>query len=252
MPILEGKVAIVTGAAKGIGRAASVELAKAGAKVVMAGIRESSMGEVKEEVKAITSDSLIIQTDVSKWDDAQRMAAKTVAKFGRIDILVSNAGIHPLVNGLKRTLLEIDEVGWDEVIDVNLKGQFNCVRAVAPTMMAQRSGNIVMLSSSTALSGLVASVPYAASKAGVIGMMRVLAKELGPYYISVNAVAPGYIQTPMNESVPQETREGFKSRIPLGRGGVATDVAQAILYFCSPDLFTTAQVLVVDGGSTPH
>lgn len=253
MARLDGKVAIVTGAAKGIGRATSVELAKAGAKLVLSGIRESTMKEVAQEVGAITTDFIVVQADVSKWDQVQRLVEKTLEKYGRIDILVNNAGILRVnENGEKLTLMEIDEQHWTDVMDVDLKGSFYCIKAVAPTMMAQRSGKIVNLSSSTALSGLVASIPYAAAKAGVMGMTRVLAKELGPYNININAVAPGFILTPMHDKMPPADRAAAAARIPLGKPGIAEQVAQAILFFCLDDLFATGQVLVVDGGSTLH
>ncbi len=250
---LKGKVAIVTGAAKGIGRATSVELAKAGARVVLAGVRESSMTDVKREVEETKAEALIVQTDVSKWEDAQRMVKKALERFGRIDILVNNAGIHPLgKNGERLTTLEVDDAGWDLVINTNLKGQFNCAKAVMPVMMDQKYGRIVNLSSNTALTGIVGSAPYCASKAGIMALTRVLARELGPYNVTVNCIAPGLTMTPMNEPMPAEVIEMAKARISLGRAGQAVDIARAILCFVQDDLFATGQTLVVDGGSFMH
>jgi 3-oxoacyl-[acyl-carrier protein] reductase len=250
---LKGKVAIVTGAGKGIGRATSVELAKAGARVVLAGVRESSMADVKREVEEAKAEALIVQTDVSKWEDAQRMVKIALERFGRIDILVNNAGIHPLgKNGERLTTLEVDDAGWDLVINTNLKGQFNCAKAVMPVMMKQKYGRIVNLSSNTALTGIVGSAPYCASKAGIMALTRVLARELGPYNVTVNSIAPGLTLTPMNEPMPPEVIEMAKARISLGRAGQAVDIARAILCFVQDDLFATGQTLVVDGGSFMH
>jgi 3-oxoacyl-[acyl-carrier protein] reductase len=250
---LEGKVAIITGAGKGIGRATAIEFAKEGAKVIMAGVRESSMAEVKGEVAALTGDYLVVQTDISKFADATNLAAQTMERFGRIDVLVNNAGIHPLgKQGERLATLDIDDDGWDIVLNTNLKGQFNCIKAVMATMMAQRSGTIVNLSSSTALTGNVGSAPYCASKAGIMALTKVVAKELGPYNVSVNCVAPGLTMTPMNSLMSQETIEMAKTRIPLGRPGEAVDIARAILCVASENLFMTGQTIVVDGGSVMH
>jgi 3-oxoacyl-[acyl-carrier protein] reductase len=250
---LSGKVAIVTGAAKGIGRATAVELARAGAKVVLAGVRESSMTDVKKDVGALTGEHLIVQTNVAKWEDAKRLADKTVEKFGRIDLLVNNAGVHPLKSdGNRYEFLEIDDDAWDAVMNVNLRGQFNCVKAVAPVMITQRSGKIVNLSSNTALTGIVGSAVYCASKAGVMGLTRELARELGPYNINVNCVAPGLTMTPMNESMTAEAVEAAIARASLKRAGQGVDIARVILSFLQDDLFATGQTVVVDGGSFMH
>lgn len=251
MPDLSGKVAIVTGAAKGIGRACAVELARAGASLVLAGIRENTMTEVRAEISALTSfEFLIVQTNVAKWEDAKRLADETIERFGRIDILINNAGVHPLkADGTRYDFLEIDDAAWDAVMNVNLRGQFNCAKAVAPVMMKQRSGKIVNLSSNTALTGLVGSAVYCASKAGVMGLTRELARELGPYNINVNCVAPGLTMTPMNESLTPEAIEAAVARTSLKRAGQGVDIARVILSFLQDDLFATGQTLVVDGGS---
>jgi 3-oxoacyl-[acyl-carrier protein] reductase len=250
---LSGKVAVVTGAAKGIGRATAIELAKAGARLVLAGAREGSMTDVKNEVGEITEEFLVVQTDVSQWEDARRMAEKTVERFGRIDILVNNAGIHPLKpDGNRFEFLEIDDAAWDAVINTNLKGQFNCAKAVAPVMMKQRSGKIVNLSSNTALTGMVGSAVYCASKAGVMGLTRELARELGPYNVNVNCVAPGLTLTPMNASLTPGAIKAAVDRTSLKRAGQGVDIARVILSFLQEDLFATGQTVVVDGGSFMH
>jgi 3-oxoacyl-[acyl-carrier protein] reductase len=250
---LSGQVAIITGAAKGIGRATAVELARAGAKVVLAGVRESSMIEVKDEVSALTGEYMVVRTDVAKWEDAARMVDKTIERFGRIDILVNNAGIHPLKkDGTRFDLLEIGDADWDTVVNVNLKGQFNCMKAVAPVMMKQRSGKIVNLSSNTALTGIVGSAVYCASKAGIMGLTREVARELGPHNIIVNCVAPGFTLTPMNASLTDEAADAAVARTSLKRAGQATDIARVILSFLQDNLFTTGQTVVVDGGAFMH
>lgn len=250
---LSGQVAIVTGAAKGIGRATAVELAKAGAKLVLAGVREASMAEVKREIDALACEYLVVQTDVAQWEDAARMAQKTVERFGRIDILVNNAGIHPVKeDGNRFDFLDIDDDAWNHVVGVNLKGQFNCAKAVAPFMMKQHSGKIVNLSSNTALTGIIGSVAYCASKAGVFGLTRAMARELGPHHIVVNCIAPGFTMTPMNEKMSPEAMEAAIARTSLKRAGQAIDVARVIVSFLRDDLFATGQTVVVDGGAFMH
>ncbi len=181
------------------------------------------------------------------------MAKAAVEKFGRIDILINNAGIHPMGKGGARlTTLEVDDDGWDVVVNTNMKGQFNCAKAVMPVMMAQQYGRIVNMSSNTALTGIVGSAPYCASKAGIMALTRVWARELGPYNVTVNCIAPGLTLTPMNEPMPPELIAAAKARISLGRAGQAVDIALAILCFVQDDLFATGQTLVVDGGSFMH
>ncbi len=248
-----GKIAIVTGAGTGVGKAAALELAKAGAKVVLAGRTEAALAAVKAEIEASGGEAVAIKTDVSKWVDADNMAKQTVDTFGRIDILVNNAGIASTRKAqLHPSTLDVDDEEWDGVINTNLKGQFNCAKAVMPFMMKQKRGWIVCVSSTTGLSGAVGTAAYCASKAGIMAMSKVLARELGRYNIRVNCVAPGLTMTPMQDgSDPKETAMVAKM-IALGRVGEAVDVARAILYFASEDLFVTGQTLVVDGGGTMH
>jgi 3-oxoacyl-[acyl-carrier protein] reductase len=250
---LEEKVAIVTGAGRGIGKGTALELAKAGAKLVLAGIRENSIEKVKKEIEEMGREVIAVQTDISQWEDAQRMAKRAIERFGRIDILVNNAGIHPQnEQNLRFGALEIGDSDWDLVIDTNLKGPFNCSKAVIPYMISQRYGRIVNVSSVTGLTGQVGSSPYCASKAGIMALTKVLAGEFGQYNITVNCIAPGLTMTAMNENLPPDVLKMFLAKIPLGRAGQPVDIARAILCFVQDDLFITGQTLVVDGGSTMH
>jgi 3-oxoacyl-[acyl-carrier protein] reductase len=250
---LDGKVAIVTGAGRGIGRGTALELARAGAKLVLAGIRENSIEKVKSEIEEMGREAIAVQTDISKWEDAQRMSKRAIEKFGQIDILVNNAGIHPQnEQNLRFGTLEIGDSDWDLVIDTNLKGPFNCSKAVIPYMISQRYGRIVNVSSVTGLTGQVGSSPYCASKAGIMALTKVLAGEFGQYNITVNCVAPGLTMTAMNENLPPDVLKMFVAKIPLGRAGQPVDIARAILCFVQDDLFITGQTIVVDGGSTMH
>jgi 3-oxoacyl-[acyl-carrier protein] reductase len=251
---LAGKVVIVTGAGKGIGRGTAVEFAKAGAKVVLVGGRPESIEEVKKEISAFSDKTVTAVADVSKWDDVRKMARKTIETFGRIDVLVNNAGIAAATKAASWNMptLELDDDEWDGVMNVNLKGQFHCAKAVMPQMMEQKDGAIINLSSTTAFRPGVGSAAYIASKAGIMALTRVLAKELGGYNIRVNCVAPGLTITPMQNSMPKEAIDMASKMIPLGRPGYPADIAKAILFFASDGLFATGQTLVVDGGGTMH
>jgi 3-oxoacyl-[acyl-carrier protein] reductase len=253
MKELNGKVAIVTGAGQGIGRGTTLELAKAGAMLILADLNGQTLEKVKREVEEIGTAALTVQMDVSKWEDAQRMAASALDRFGRIDILVNNAGIHPQnEQNLRFQTLQISDSEWDLILDVNLKGQFNCSKAVMPSMIKQRYGRIVNVSSVTGLTGLVGSAAYCASKAGIMALTKVMAREYGPYNITVNCIAPGLTMTAMNENVPTEILEGWIEGTPLRRAGQPVDMAHAILGFLKEELFVTGQTLVVDGGYTMH
>ena len=196
---LSGKVAIVTGAGRGIGRGTALELAKAGARVVLAGIGEESIGRVKGEIDAMGGEAFTVKTDISRWEDAQRLAKKTQERYGRIDILVNNAGIHPQnERNLRFGTLEIGEKDWDLVIDTNLKGPFNVTSAVLPYMIGRKFGRIVNVSSVTGLTGQTGSSPYCASKAGIMALTKVWAGEFGEHNITVNCVAPGLTMTDTN------------------------------------------------------
>jgi 3-oxoacyl-[acyl-carrier protein] reductase len=250
---LSGKVAIVTGAGQGIGRGAALKLACAGAKLVLAGRHENTLAAVQGEIQAQGKEATFLRTDVSQSADAQNLAKHALDVFGGIDILVNNAGIASTGNASwQMSTLNMDEQEWDRVLAVNLKGQFNCAKAVMPTLMKQRSGRIVNLSSTTGLTGAVGSAAYCASKAGIMAFTKVLARELGPYNICVNCVAPGLTMTPMQDSTPPELIAMASKMIPLGRAGVDMDIAHAILFLASDGLFVTGQTIVVDGGGTMH
>lgn len=248
-----GKIAIVTGAGKGIGRATSISLAKAGAKLVLAGRTDESINDVQAEIRKRGGDALAVRTDVSIWEDTENMVKATLEKYGRIDILINNAGIDKIdKNGKQYTILDMTDDDWDMILGVNLKGQFHCAKAVMPTMMGQKSGRIVNVSSSLGLNPSFGSAPYCASKAGIMNFTKMLARQLGPYNVCVNCVAPGLVLTPMQQYTPREHIEMAEKMLPLRRAAEASDIAHVILFFCSDPLYVTGQTLVVDGGGTMH
>jgi len=250
---LKGKVAIVTGAGRGIGRETALKLAKAGAKLVLADIMKNTIEEVKNEIEKIGQEALAIQMDVSKWEDARTMVDRIMEGFGRIDILVNNAGISQRgERGVHLKVLDVEDSVWDTIIGVNLKGVFNCSKAVMPFMISQRSGKIVNIGSTAGLTGEFSSAPYCASKAGVLCLTKVLARELGQYNINVNAVAPGLILTEMHANTSSEIIEESQKKTPLGRHGRPVDIARTVLFLVSEDILITGQTIVVDGGKTMH
>jgi NAD(P)-dependent dehydrogenase (short-subunit alcohol dehydrogenase family) len=246
-----GRIAIVTGAGKGIGRGVSLALAARGAKVVLAGVRDESINQVKAEIEATGGEAMCVRTDVARWEDAQAMVKATMDRYGRIDILVNNAGVDKIDKGGKQyTIEEIEDADWDYVLGVNLKGQFHCAKAVMPVMKAQKKGNIVSISSTTGFQGQIGSPPYCASKAAIMVFNKMLARELGSFGVFVNCVAPGMIITPLHDYTPAVHREMVEKMMPLHRVGYPEDVAQAVLWFCEENLYITGQTLVVDGGGT--
>jgi 3-oxoacyl-[acyl-carrier protein] reductase len=246
-----GKVAIVTGAGKGIGRATSLALAEAGASVVLAGVRDESIGEVLDEILRKGGQAIAVRTDVAKWEDAERMARAALERYGRIDILVNNAGIDKIdKDGRQFTVSDMKDADWDMILGVNLKGEFHCAKAVMPAMMNQKWGRIVNLSSSLGFTAGFGTAPYCASKAGIINFTKLLARQLGPYNVCVNCVAPGMVRTPMQQYTPPEGFEMVARMVALGRVCEASDVAHVILFFCTEPLMVTGQTLIVDGGGT--
>jgi 3-oxoacyl-[acyl-carrier protein] reductase len=246
-----GRVAIVTGAGKGIGRSVALALAARGARVVLAGIRDESIDAVRDEIGDTGGEAITVRTDVAKWEDAQRMARVTMERYGKIDILVNNAGVDKIdKNGKQYTIMELEDEDWDWVLGVNLKGQVHCAKAVMPTMMAQKSGRIVSIASSVGFNGQIGSPPYCASKAGIMVFNKMLARELGPYGVCVNCVAPGMIMPPFHDYTPKALSEMVEKLKPLRRGGMPEDGAQAVLWFCEDGMYITGQTLVVDGGGT--
>ena len=241
---LSGKVALVTGAAQGIGKAIALLLARNGADVVVSDINLDKAQETANEIQGIGRRSVAIKVNVADLKDVERMVKAIVEQFGRIDILVNNAGITR-----DRLILRMTEEDWDAVLDVNLKGTFNCTKAVIRHMSKQKGGKIVSIASVTGEMGNPGQANYAASKAGVIGFTKTIAREFAGRGINVNAIAPGYIQTPMTDAVPEKAKEELKRMIPMERLGKPEDVAQAVLFLVSENSsYITGQVLNVNGG----
>jgi 3-oxoacyl-[acyl-carrier protein] reductase len=240
---LENKVVIITGAGSGIGKETALLFAKEGAKVVVADVNEKGGEETVAQIKK-NGDGFFFKLDVSNREQSKQMVKATLEKYGKIDVLINNAGIVQDAFVSKMT-----EGQWDKVIDINLKGVFNCIQAVVEVMLNQGSGAIINTSSIVGLNGNVGQVNYAATKAGLIGMTKSLAKELGRKGIRVNAVAPGFISTPMTSAVPEKILEMMKEKTPLRRLGEPKDIANAYLYLASDDAnFVNGAVLCVDGG----
>ena len=242
---LKDKVAIVTGGAQGIGLATAWRFAEEGARLAIVDANEAAGTRATDEL-AETTEAVFLKVDVSKRDQARQMAQAVHDHFGRIDVLINNAGILR-----DAQLLKMDEADFDAVIAVNLKGVFNCGQAVAEFMVAQGSGRIVNASSVVGLYGNFGQSNYVASKAGLIGMTRVWARELGRKGITVNAVAPGFIDTEMTAVLPKDIIAEMKKRIPATRMGTADEVAQAVLFLASPSSgYINGHVLTIDGGMT--
>ena len=242
---LQGKTAIVTGGGRGIGRAVCLELARGGADIVLcyAG-GEATARQTAGACEALGGRAAAVRCDVSEPGQVARLAETALHEFGRIDILVNNAGITR--DGL---LMSMKEEDFDQVLATNLKGPFLCMKAVSRQMVKQRYGRIVNLSSVVGLRGNGGQVNYAASKAGVVGMTKSAAKELAGRNITVNAIAPGFIDTDMTAAMPEKARDAMLSAIPMGKLGAAEDVAKAAAFLASDDAaYITGQVLCVDGG----
>ena len=237
------KVVIVTGGAQGIGKEIALQFAKEKAKVIIFDLNDEQLAATEAELKTY-SEATALKVDVTNLEEAEKNVNKIIDNFKRVDILVNNAGITR-----DNLLLRLSENDWDKVITVNLKGAFNCMKAVSRFMVKQRYGKIVNISSVIGIMGNAGQINYAASKAGLIGVTKSLAKELGSRNVTVNAVAPGYIKTAMTDKLDDRVKEEMFKRIPLGRFGEPSDVAKAVLFLASPDAdYITSQVLVVDGG----
>ena len=241
---LDGKVALVTGGARGIGRAICEKLASEGATVAMVDIMLDVAEKTAAEFRANGHEAFAVAANVAKFEDAEAAVKAVVEKYGKLDILVNCAGI------TRDTLmLKMTEQDWDAVIAVNLKGVFNMTKAAIRPMMKARFGRIVNISSVVGRMGNVGQANYAASKAGVLGLTKTTAREFASRNITANAVCPGYIATDMTEKLPQEARDAFLVNIPLKRAGKPADVANVVYFFCSPEAdYVTGQVLNCDGG----
>jgi 3-oxoacyl-[acyl-carrier protein] reductase len=241
----EERVAIVTGGRRGIGRAIACLLAERGANIVIADRENEEAQETANQISASCGRrTLAISTDVSNPRSAQELIDKTFAEFSRVDILVNNAGV------TRDTLiLRMTEEDWDTVIDVNLKGAWNCSKAAVRPMMKQRFGRIINISSVSGLAGQAGQTNYSASKAGLIGFSKALAREVASRGITVNVVAPGFVPTALTHDLPVELKDTMMKMIPLGRWGEPEEIAQAVAFFASDEAsYITGQVLSVDGG----
>lgn len=243
--MLEGKVAVVTGASRGIGKAIALELAKNGATVVINynGSQDKAM-EVKTEIESNGGIAEIYQCNVSEYAKCEEFIQGVIKKYGSLDILVNNAGITK--DGL---LMKMSEEEFDQVIDVNLKGAFNTIRFATRQMLKQKSGRIINMSSVVGVTGNAGQANYAASKAGVIGLTKAAAREVASRGITVNAIAPGFIETDMTEVLSDKVKEASVSQIPLGKFGKAEDIASLTAFLASEKAgYITGQVIHVDGG----
>ena len=241
---VKDKVVIITGGGSGIGKETGILFAKEGAKVVVADVNEKGGAETVESIKNAGGEAFFARLDVSNREQAKQVVKETIAKYGRLDVLINNAGI--IQDAL---VVKMTEEQWDKVININLKGPFNCIQAVVEQMISQGSGVILNISSIVALYGNVGQTNYAATKAGLVGMTKTLAKELGKKGIRVNAVAPGFIYTPMTATMPEKILEMMKEKTPLKRLGTPADVASTLLFLASDEAsFINGAVISVDGG----
>jgi 3-oxoacyl-[acyl-carrier protein] reductase len=241
---LSGKCAIVTGGARGIGSAIVLKLAGLGADVAVVDLLESEAKDTAGKVEALGRKSVAVRCDISSSDDVKEMFETVKTALGGVDILINNAGITR-----DNLMLRMSDSDWESVIRVNLTGTFNCCRVAAKHFIRQRSGRIVNLASVVGIMGNAGQVNYSASKAGIIGLTKSVAKELAPRGVTVNAIAPGYIETEMTGKLPEEARSAFMSVIPLGRFGTVDDVANIVAFLVSDDAnYITGQVVKVDGG----
>jgi 3-oxoacyl-[acyl-carrier protein] reductase len=243
---MNGRVALVTGSARGIGREIAMKLAEVGADVVVNDIEAAagSLESAVSDIKALGRQSLAVTADVSSSEDVTRLFTTAYEKFGRIDILVNNAGVTR-----DNLALKMSDEEWDTVMNIDLKSAFLCSRAVLRYMIKQRWGRIISIASVVGIIGNAGQVNYAAAKAGIIGLTRSIAKEVGSRGITVNAIAPGYIQTRMTEQLDEKQTQALLSHIPVGSLGTPRDVAEAVAFLASDEArYITGHVLNVDGG----
>lgn len=241
---LKDRVSIVTGGGQGIGKAISLGLARNGAKVVIVDISQENADSMAKEIEKLGGSALSYKMDVSNHQEVCDTVNKILDKYGKIDILVNNAGITR-----DSLLLKMKEEDWDKVLNINLKGVFNCTKAVLRQMLKERWGRIVNIASIVGLIGNAGQANYSASKAGIIGFTKTIAREVASRNITVNAVAPGFIATEMTKVLPDDVQENLMRQIPLGRLGRVEDVAEIILFLVSEKAgYITGEVVRVDGG----
>ena len=241
---LEGKVALVTGAGRGIGRAVAIKLAQEGADVVCISRTQKNADSVAQEVREQGRKAIAAGIDVADSEAVDNLLSDVMKEWSRVDILVNNAGINR-----DSLLVRMKDEDWDSVLDTNLKGAFICARAAAKVMMKQRYGRIVNVTSIVGLSGNAGQVNYSASKSGLIGLTKSIARELGSRNITCNAIAPGFIETDMTAELNEEMRKKIVQNTSVGRLGTPEDIAGAVLFLCSDESsFISGQVISVDGG----
>lgn len=241
---LEGRVALVTGGARGIGREIALLFAKEGANIALCDVNLEQAEETAKDIRGLGRECMALKGDVTDSASVRGMVDKILDKLGKLDILINNAGITR-----DNLILRMSEEDWDKVIAVNLKGCFICTKVVSKVMLKQRFGKIVNVASIIGIMGNAGQANYAASKAGIIGLTKSVAKELAPRGVCVNAIAPGFIKTEMTTRLPEEVQKKMLSAIPLGRFGESNDVANLVLFLSSESSsYITGQIIQIDGG----
>jgi 3-oxoacyl-[acyl-carrier protein] reductase len=244
MGVLEGKTSIITGGGRGIGKQIAITFAKEGSKVALIDIDIERAEKTAEEIRKMDGKAFAYRTDISNLGEVESMVKWILDKTDEIDILVNNAGVTQ-----DNLIIKMTEQQWDKVLNINLKGAFNCCKTIARYMLKQRKGRIINIASIIGIIGNIGQVNYAASKAGLIALTKTLAKEFASRGINVNAIAPGFIKTQMTEKLPEEVKKAMLSNIPLGRFGEPSDVANVALFLAGNlSKYITGQVIVVDGG----
>jgi 3-oxoacyl-[acyl-carrier protein] reductase len=240
-----GKVALVTGSGRGIGKAIAMKLAETGAMLVINDVGDSAPAEqTVAAIKNLNRQAIVVMADVSSSADVTKMVETAIATYGKVDILVNNAGITR-----DQLTMRMTDEEWDKVLAIDLKSVFLCTRAVLRPMLKQRSGRIISMSSVVGIIGNTGQANYAAAKAGIIGFTKTIAKEVASRGITVNAVAPGFIDTPMTQTLPAERKQALLANIPLGYLGTPRDIAETVAFLASEEArYITGQVITVDGG----
>jgi len=239
-----GQTAIVTGGGRGIGKAISIALAKKGVNVVVVGTNIDIASQTAQELSGLGVKSIAVKADVSQTDDVKNIFEKTLSEFGRVEILVNNAGITR-----DSLLIRMKDEDWDSVLNVNLKGTFLCTREAVKIMIKQKYGRIINISSIVAFMGNPGQANYSASKAGIVGLTKTVAREYANRGITVNAIAPGFITTAMTETIPENIKNDMLKVIPMNRFGTTDDIAHGVVFLASPDAgYITGQLLHINGG----